>query len=93
MNALARFADVWEQLGTGLKINPGEIRSLAGSPPYPHQNIYKLSSVLQQWQQTISKPFEWSTIIEMLNGDVVNLKVVAENVKVFLRGDGGKKYM
>ena len=93
MKALAPYADIWQSLGIVLKVNRGEINSLVSSPPYPHEHTLKLSLVLQEWQQTLSKPVEWSTIIEMLNGDLVNLKEVAEKVKVFLRGDGGKKYM
>ena len=93
MKALALDADIWQRLGDGLEICPGEINSLVGAPPYVHDNINKLSSVLQEWRQTLSKPVKWRTIIEMLNGDLVNLKEVAEKVKVFLRGDGGKKYM
>lgn len=92
MKALALDADIWQRLGDGLEICPGEINSLVGAPPHPSHHITKLSSVLQQWQQTLSKPVKWRTIIEILNDDL-NSKEGAEKVKEFLRGDGGKKYM
>lgn len=91
MKVLAPDASIWKSLGEGLKIPLGEINSLVGAPPYASHNINKLSSVLQEWRQTLSKPVKWSTIIEMLN-DLV-LKECAEKVKAFLRGDDGKKYM
>ena len=84
LNLLAKAAARWEEIGNGLKVDPGEIESLQQSHKRP---INKLSDVLQKWMDTWSSPVTWENIIKVVESDAVGKKDEAKAMRDFLAED------
>ena len=90
LEVLAPIASKWSEIGTALNVRPDVIAGLNGTP----SNVSKLSTILQKWLDTLSSLITWRNVIDMLEGEVVNNRDAADQVRDFLKSDAGyNKYM
>ena len=71
----------WHTIGECLEIGSGELDSLLYSS---QRDIDKLSQVLQLWNERMTKPVTWNTILEVIGSPPIQNKSVVMEIEKFL---------
>ena len=78
--ALAPIKYKWREIGEGLEISYGAIKSINRNPQYDDDTL-KLSEILQTWIDTNDPSnVTWGAIIEVIKKDPVNEPALAETI-------------
>ena len=69
LNLVADISDHWYEIGVCLKVPDKDLESIEKRPI---NDINKLSAVINIWEDTVSSPFTWETVITAMEGSIVN---------------------
>ena len=73
--------DKWKEVGLALKV-PDHV--LNGLDKSRNSNILKLYEVIQCWKNAQSTPVTWKTVVDALEGPIVNNKAIATKIRDYL---------
>ena len=82
MRLLCPIAFKWQEIGTALKINYGDLKSIQRNSSY--SDVDKLSEVLQLWINKESTDVTWSTILSAVMNQPVDSCTVAIKIHDFV---------
>ena len=71
-------ADKWKEIAIGLQLSRGTISSIENSKD---SDVLKLSEVLHKWKEQETMPFTMDSIINVMEGPIVNNKAVANKLR------------
>ena len=72
---------MWYEIGLSLKVSRRVLNDLRHSQ---ESNIVKLDQVIQSWITTESHFVTWETVIDAIEGPIVNNKLVANTIRKHL---------
>ena len=73
--------DKWNEVGLALNV---PLNVLNGLDKSRKSNIVKLSEVIQCWKTAQPSPVTWKTVINALEGPIVNNKAKASQIRDYL---------
>ena len=77
LNLLANIDSDWFRIGRALKVSHN---TLQGFRQNNETNTVKLSNVINSWITTQSSPVTWRTVINAIDGNIVNNRAKANEI-------------
>ena len=81
LELLANISSNWEKIGSALRVDDNTLNSLSQKRD---DNVVKLRHVIETWKKTKSSPYTWETLINAMEGSIVNDKTKADEIRAYL---------
>ena len=77
INLLADIEHKWYEIGCALQVQQDVLETLQ------HNNLLNLSDVIRIWKDTQPSPITWETVIDAIEGPIVNDKKTADEIRQY----------
>ena len=77
INLLVDIEHKWHEIGCALQVQQDVLENLQ------HSNLLNLSDVIFIWKDTRPSPITWETVIDAIEGPIVNDKKTADEIRQY----------
>ena len=82
LDLLASIDSDWYKIGKALKVSHNTLEGLSHNN---ESNTVKLEKVIHSWITTQSSPITWETVIDAIDGNIVNNRAKVNEIREHLR--------